>query len=617
MKGKLFALAQEVVVFRDQVPGGAISNQVSDSRPLSLFTRARPGRKHYDQGLSIDLQYDRIVIGRQQSYDTGLDIRLNQEEKPFQPNWLDADPFEAKDQDYSEDFMHDLAAILDTDGPEAPAPVAGQNANLPPKAPAAKKPAPHPHDIFDRIAAGMQYANSYDLGTIRMEEQFDEFDQVLENHTQRAAAASADHRLFDELEADGAEEEPEPATALSMMDVMEDLDSMGLMEKEPPARNDHSFEVSDAEVVGEVKETEDEDEGIAKQFGKSGKSGSSTPVSQTPPPRKRNTEGQTLPRNEFARPDRGVTSKPARETPKANSGIGHFIHIRDTSKDGENWPKAVFIERYDGLYKSLQEKFNGHSEFWQNLTQELGKNGGDAIWDNFQKALGSEEINGEDWKDKLATCEFVKKMELLTDAVLKEPNGQIKNRYNFWSGGEGAQYVATQKTGGDEGITVLESLPLGQLFNGLTIDKEWKKAEKIWTVLSDLYTSLIKSDGPEIHAYITPQAKEDGIFAKVELPKLVEISKERLRKNKKLLEINFHFVREQDLEDLKEKLVSQSNTREAKKELLKAWQPKWGNETKPLDDNVTGVYKTRIEHLKKMQGFQKELFSKNSENQGN
>ena len=96
-------------------------------------------------------------------------------------NALDSSAVLAKD-----DFEKDLAAILghspqpqqapasqaaQPQHTESPEPAAGSDPNVPPPYPS--------HDIFDQMGLGMQYANSFDLGEVNLQDRFNQFDREL------------------------------------------------------------------------------------------------------------------------------------------------------------------------------------------------------------------------------------------------------------------------------------------------------------------------------------------------------------------------------------------------------------------------------------------------------
>ena len=109
-------------------------------------------------------------------------------------NALDSSAALARD-----DFERDMAAILGqtppqpTAAPQTPTPQSQAQASSQ-TAPARgdNVPPPHPnHDIFDQMGLGMQYANSFDLGEVNLQERFDSFDRELETQKPRANASQS------------------------------------------------------------------------------------------------------------------------------------------------------------------------------------------------------------------------------------------------------------------------------------------------------------------------------------------------------------------------------------------------------------------------------------------
>lgn len=89
----------------------------------------------------------------------------------------------------AEDFERDLAAILGQSAPVQPGPdlpqhppQGNQNSQAGGETAEAvtEEKTPHPtHDIFDQMGLGMQYANSFDLGSINLQNRFEQFDREL------------------------------------------------------------------------------------------------------------------------------------------------------------------------------------------------------------------------------------------------------------------------------------------------------------------------------------------------------------------------------------------------------------------------------------------------------
>jgi hypothetical protein len=87
-----------------------------------------------------------------------------------------------------DDFMADMQSILT--GQSVYDPVAKQTVRKDvqpaPKAPQAGTDTSNAQDIFDKLAASMQYANAYDLGTVELENRFADFD-MLDDVTRKEA----------------------------------------------------------------------------------------------------------------------------------------------------------------------------------------------------------------------------------------------------------------------------------------------------------------------------------------------------------------------------------------------------------------------------------------------
>lgn len=129
-------------------------------------------------------------------------INQNQQDQPQKisessRNSLDASTALAKD-----DFEKDLAAILGhapaqqtptrQHTPQQTTQPAGQTPEQNPQAGDENAPPPHPsHDIFDQMGLGMQYANSFDLGEVNLQERFNQFDRELEQPKQQKPQSQA------------------------------------------------------------------------------------------------------------------------------------------------------------------------------------------------------------------------------------------------------------------------------------------------------------------------------------------------------------------------------------------------------------------------------------------
>lgn len=85
-----------------------------------------------------------------------------------------------------------------------------------PSAPTTREEAPrdHPHAIFDRIGRNMAYATTFDLGTLELQNRFNEFDRQLD--------ASGKRPPGNKIEAFAG------PVALNDLDVAEDFEAMGM-----------------------------------------------------------------------------------------------------------------------------------------------------------------------------------------------------------------------------------------------------------------------------------------------------------------------------------------------------------------------------------------------------
>lgn len=127
-----------------------------------------------------------------------------------------------------DDFMADMQSILSGDSVFDPV----SRKTVPKNAvPAREEPSSRPtrepernnqHDIFERIAQSMQYANAYDLGEVELENRFADFDRIDDTHVRKAAAKPATVTAPASKPAGSAE--PARAQSLSTAEFLADLD---------------------------------------------------------------------------------------------------------------------------------------------------------------------------------------------------------------------------------------------------------------------------------------------------------------------------------------------------------------------------------------------------------
>ena len=81
-----------------------------------------------------------------------------------------------------------------------------------------------PHDVFDRMGHNMSYANSFDLGSISMEQRFEELDEAIDNEEQNIQARANTAQKKNRHRVD----EQEVSTPLALDDValVDDLNQM-------------------------------------------------------------------------------------------------------------------------------------------------------------------------------------------------------------------------------------------------------------------------------------------------------------------------------------------------------------------------------------------------------
>lgn len=115
-----------------------------------------------------------------------------------------------------DDFMADIQSILS--GQSQYDPAAKKTLPKPAAAAAAPPPANNSQEIFDKIAASMQYAQTYDLGTVELENRFAEFDRGWEAEQKRKHTGRRPDR--------SAASPATPGGIATTEDFIEDLDSL-------------------------------------------------------------------------------------------------------------------------------------------------------------------------------------------------------------------------------------------------------------------------------------------------------------------------------------------------------------------------------------------------------
>ena len=129
-------------------------------------------------------------------------------------------PKGAAPSDAADNFEADLRAILTGQTPPPAAASPTSPATSPPPAPTpAEEPAADPHAIFDKIGQSMAYATSFDLGTVALEQRFDEFDRDLDRQAQKRPTPATPQATAMAVEAPS----PPPASTLDEMDLIEDF----------------------------------------------------------------------------------------------------------------------------------------------------------------------------------------------------------------------------------------------------------------------------------------------------------------------------------------------------------------------------------------------------------
>ncbi|MDJ0590879.1 MAG: hypothetical protein QNJ72_12920 [Pleurocapsa sp. MO_226.B13] len=89
---------------------------------------------------------------------------------------IDTQPYPLQAED-----IPPIIAELESDRPEAPTqPVSPQKKQASDYSTSSPSDRKNPHDIFDRLGKNMAYATTFDVGTIELEQLFDEFDRTLE-----------------------------------------------------------------------------------------------------------------------------------------------------------------------------------------------------------------------------------------------------------------------------------------------------------------------------------------------------------------------------------------------------------------------------------------------------
>ncbi len=200
----------------------------------------------FSQPYTHSLAEDQLQAKQEDTYREEVYMPSTTEEVP---NGILGEPITGKDESASE-FEEDLQSILFgnktfdetsrkmvSTGGEADK-VQKQSKPAPKENRAAAKseekltPKGNPHAVFDKMSEGMNYANTFDLGSINLEQTFDEFDAAIERA--REEKQQAHFRRNDQIqESRQAIEEAEPArennniSAFKPLEIQKDIEDIG------------------------------------------------------------------------------------------------------------------------------------------------------------------------------------------------------------------------------------------------------------------------------------------------------------------------------------------------------------------------------------------------------
>lgn len=188
---RLLALEQSLVAQPPDYPNHQNGNGHNDSHTLSISrppsSRSRVIAQAFDFGEAIELQYNPSVFSTGYSVEDSTDysidysIDYSTDSTDYSTGYSATNPI-----DYS-----DTTSIESNPPPPAIPPTAPTTPDLPPSlSPLPSPPAPAPlpppssfsnaHSIFDQLGKNMAYATAFDLGTLSLQQRFDEFDRRLD-----------------------------------------------------------------------------------------------------------------------------------------------------------------------------------------------------------------------------------------------------------------------------------------------------------------------------------------------------------------------------------------------------------------------------------------------------
>lgn len=177
--------------------GHSGSHALSSSLPPSFSSRVIA--QAFDFGEAIDLQYNPSAFSNDYSVDDSTDYSVDSSVDDSTDYSIDYSiDYSTDSTDYSTAYStanpidySDTTSIESNPPPPAIPPTAPTTPDLPPSlSPLPSPPAPAPlpppssfsnaHSIFDQLGKNMAYATAFDLGTLSLQQRFDEFDRRLD-----------------------------------------------------------------------------------------------------------------------------------------------------------------------------------------------------------------------------------------------------------------------------------------------------------------------------------------------------------------------------------------------------------------------------------------------------
>lgn len=400
---------------------------------------------------------------------------------------------------------------------------------------------PKAHQVFEQMTMGLSegHTNQFDLGTVSLEQAFQEFDEKLDQKERLVRAKSQRLDELAELDRaiDAAEKKKQAMTR--MMSDVELAEDLALLEEAAVVAEPSSPESVEAGTsASQVKALSQQVAALSAQL---------SAMQAKVEPKAEDTPLTTSQQEESAQAQVETFAPQEADLAKAKAVWAEMMggpeekkwkeRTRDEQERMIDIAKARFEKEYESLRTSLlpekRDELPKAEDIWNLLMNNL-------------KTLYQNRIEQGKGKKKESIEEIQKLLRPLVNTLkkvvrLQEPEESVQKpgSWNFWSGGPDAQAAATKVAKGGKGI-VLENLAFGRLFNGFDL-YDWEDRLVVWEALSGAYAEELAKRYPQIkkqtslRLFITAKIKEGGVLHHIELPALQKALDDKA-------EILIHFI---------------------------------------------------------------------------